>query len=536
MKALLIGIDGASWDVFSDNVLEKHMPNLWKLRNTGTFGALESTFPNFITPAAWPTAISGVMPHKHGLNHFYRYRFEDNKIHNTNASMLKMPNIFHYLGQDNLTTAMINVPSTFPAYPTNGYSIAGMGCPGTNVDFTYPPDLKQSLLERIPDYVINVLQNKEVKNNLKLSASRQDFDLAMQRIEQILEQRCQAAELINELHTIDVMMVQFQHVDCLKHICWPYFDPDDRDNYPWFRDRIYGFYEKLDSLIGKLLELASEETLTVVMSDHGFGNSPYSVNPNRMLIDWGYLKPLSTTAKLARRIRLKLAPKYKSRTSLPVSLRYPINWNKTRAMVLMRPLYGVLYFNVKGRQPGGLVNHEDVPAMIEDLKTRFSEILCPFTGRKVFEQIVTPSEFFGQDGLEETFGDLMLIQNYKYHIRISPKKKLKYIAETTKGTVTASTHYPEGIYIINGDNIKPGHRVKAHIADLAPTIYSWLNMNIPAEVDGKTIESAFITPPRIEKNTQQSFPLLFETGKLQAGLSQEEEARLAEQLEGLGYM
>jgi len=536
MKILIIGLDGVSWDVLTEDVLEKHMPNLLKIKRSGTSGSLTSTLPNIITPAAWPTAISGVLPHKHGLAHFYRYRFEDNKICHTNASMLRTPNIFHYLSEQDLRVAMINVPSTFPVYPVNGYLIAGMGCPGAISEFVYPPEFKQELLNKIPDYSINFYSDKEVRHRLKLGSSQQEFAAAIQKIEQLFEQRWAAAELITVQSPIDVMMVQFQQVDFLMHQCWPYVDPNTRDRYPWFRDGVFKFYEKLDSVIGNFINLLNHESLTVVMSDHGFGSSPYTVNPNRMLIDWGYICPSGPFARSIRRTRLNFSSSKKRESDIPVSLRLPINWHKTRAIVLLHPLYSALYFNIKGRQPGGCVCVNDVPALIKEIKAKFMSVEHPDTGCKIFESVVTPKEYFGEDSLEESFGDLMLISRYEYHHSDSCKRNRAATGRSDMKEINGSNHYPDGVFALSGINIKANHTSNAHIADIAPTIYSWLNMDIPYEVDGKTIEAAFTTAPRIQKNSQPHYPALFKKGEMDSDISKEEEKILAEHLEGLGYL
>lgn len=536
MKLLVIGLDGESWDILTDDVLENHMPNLLNIKRSGTSGPLTSTLPNIITAAAWPTAISGVLPHHHGLPHFYRYSFEKNKIYHTSAAMLKTPNMFHYFSEKNLRVAMINVPLTFPVYPVNGYLVAGMGCPGVASEFVYPQEFKQELLETIPEYTIRPHVDASTRFHLRLGSSQQEFDEAMKKNEELLEQRWAAAELINRRSPMDAMMVQFQQTDFIMHHCWHYIDPDTRDDYPWFRDRVFALYEKLDALIGNLVALLDHDSLTVVISDHGFGSSPYTVGPNRMLMDWGYMCPSGPFGRAIRRTRSNFSSLQKRKSDISVSQRFPINWRKTRAAVLLRPYYGALYFNVKGRQPGGCVKVDEIPALTRELKNKFLSVKHPETDENVFESVTTPKECFGEESLEELFGDLILIANSKYYFSSSCKKTRAAIGHSDRSGIQCSRHYLEGMFAVQGSNIKANHTCSAHIADIAPTIYSWLNMDIPSEVDGNTIESAFIAPPRIRKNRQPQYPGIFQQGQIDGGISKEEEKKLAEHLEGLGYL
>src|SRR5687767_14919828 len=57
-KVLIIGLDGATFDVLTPLVEAGRMPNLKHLIETGVSGILDSTKPP-ITPAAWTTFMTG---------------------------------------------------------------------------------------------------------------------------------------------------------------------------------------------------------------------------------------------------------------------------------------------------------------------------------------------------------------------------------------------------------------------------------------------------------------------------------------------
>src|SRR6185437_13458590 len=56
MKVMVLGLDGATWDVLEPLIREGLLPNLARLREQGSWGVLGSVFPP-LSPVAW----TGVM-------------------------------------------------------------------------------------------------------------------------------------------------------------------------------------------------------------------------------------------------------------------------------------------------------------------------------------------------------------------------------------------------------------------------------------------------------------------------------------------
>ena len=72
-KVMVIGLDGATWDVLQPWMEAGYLPNLASLVVAGTSGRLRSTIPP-VTAPAWATFQTGMNPGKHGLFHFTRYQ------------------------------------------------------------------------------------------------------------------------------------------------------------------------------------------------------------------------------------------------------------------------------------------------------------------------------------------------------------------------------------------------------------------------------------------------------------------------------
>ncbi|HEX6203637.1 MAG TPA: alkaline phosphatase family protein, partial [Thermoanaerobaculia bacterium] len=65
-RALVIGLDGATYDVIDPLMERGLMPTLADLRRRGARATLLST-PNPLTPAAWPSLATGRSPGEHGI-------------------------------------------------------------------------------------------------------------------------------------------------------------------------------------------------------------------------------------------------------------------------------------------------------------------------------------------------------------------------------------------------------------------------------------------------------------------------------------
>jgi predicted AlkP superfamily phosphohydrolase/phosphomutase len=539
MRILILGLDGATWDVFTDDVLDAHMPHLKKLKSEGASGLLESTIPA-MTPAAWTTCISGCQPGTHGLANFQQYAYKDDTFYYPNSTQIRTPNMFHYFSDAGYKVACINVPMTYPVFRVNGYMISGLGCPETTCKFVHPPEFKNKLLEHIPDYGI-ALGVKEglSKRSGGMGNSQEQFEKKLRRVLRRFEQRLEAARFIRSQENIDIMMVQFQQLDTLQHLCWPYIDAATRDQYPWFRDKLFELYKKLDDLIGELVSYVdSDQGLTVVVSDHGFGPNPFALNINKLLCDCGYICRSGTFSRMVRRLRRNAMRLNKNMPkNMGIGLRQPVNWGKTKAMVLLRQTHGVLFLNVKGRQPYGCVEPgAEFDGIIHDLKSRLMDLKNPFTGETVFDRIDTPKSIYQNDRADaEVFGDLVLLQKPHYRMCTSMKASRDVIEQYPKEKLNASWHYPNGIVILHGQGIKAASNVNAHIADIAPTLYTWLGMSIPAEVDGQPIKEALMVQD-VPQNQNRSYPSYFSDQRDDVETSQEEQAALVEQLENLGYL
>jgi len=128
----------------------------------------------------------------------------------------------------------------------------------------------------------------------------------------------------------------FDITDRLQHMFFRYLDPDhpanaDKDR-EVHRDAVRDLYKKMDDLVGRVMQKIPEDTVLMVMSDHGFKQFRRGVNINTWLWKNGYLvlKNGCTGEQWYQ----------------------DVDWSKTRAYAVG---LGGIYLNLRGRRARGIV-------------------------------------------------------------------------------------------------------------------------------------------------------------------------------------
>src|SRR5688500_18966865 len=149
-RAIVLGLDGATFKVIDRLVAEGRMPTLERLARSGVRGTLESTIITNSFPA-WSTCTTGVNPGKHGI--FYALLRDKTRygLKLMNSSDVKARRLWDLLGEAGLTSGVVNVPGTYPPQPIRGFMITDMLTPSLESRLTEPDALKGEMLERLGD-------------------------------------------------------------------------------------------------------------------------------------------------------------------------------------------------------------------------------------------------------------------------------------------------------------------------------------------------------------------------------------------------
>ncbi len=532
-RVLIVGLDGATFDVLNPLMAAGRMPHLAHLIETGTAGTLYSTRPP-ITPAAWTTFMTGKGPGRHGIVDFEKYDVRTNTLSFNSTYEIREKTIWEILSEKGCRVGSINLPMTYPPRKVNGFMISGFETPSIEVDFTHPPDLKAEILRRWPGYSYrNDWQRKAFGGNGLLQRN-------LRYIEESFQQGYELTTHCGERFGWDVMMVLFKLVDNLQHKAWKYLDPKTASRYPQRAAMAANCFTALDRTLADLTEYARQkQALILIMSDHGHGSLDGKAQPNSLLQQWGYLKIKSRVAQARRRTQTiveRMLGKTAKRFDANVGIEHDliIDWSQTRACVMHAGMYGFLYVSLKGRQPDGVVEREEYEPVREDLRKRFLSVACTRPDGEtiqVFPEVHRTEELYNCNRDEQPWlPDLLLVP----HPGLAVVRKIRgsQPVRWSSSRRMEGTHRVEGILVANGPYVRQGEAIQAEIADIAPTLLAALGLRVPADMEGQVLVNLFDTEPAVEYEPPEEA----ERVEHEEVYTEEEKEALTRRLADLGYL
>jgi len=157
---------------------------------------------------------------------------------------------------------------------------------------------------------------------------------------------------------------------------WHYMDeehPNHRSD-DFLARGIQTIYERMDEVLGLVLDGIDEETTLIVMSDHGFSPFYRGVNLNTWLLEKGYISLLD--------------PSLQEETEFFLN----VDWSRTTAYAL--GLNGI-YLNVRGRERGGIVEEgTEYGEILDRLEADLLELRDPATGEQAVTKVTRPRRDF----------------------------------------------------------------------------------------------------------------------------------------------
>lgn len=538
MKLLILGIDGATFDLVRPWAESGHLPNLQALMSGGVRGDLASTLPPVTSPA-WPTFMTGCNPGKHGVFDFIQPSGSNFSL--VNASKIKEPTLWQRLSAAGYRVGVLNVPVTYPPQPLNGFMVTGILSPKGS-EICYPADLISRYQDELGDY--RVAPNIQYKPGIEAEYIEDIYALIRAHGEWAL--RLMRAE------PCDVLMVHFIALDIMMHALWRFMDR----NHPRYEpspheDAIRDGYRMVDEYIGRMLAELPAEANVLVMSDHGFGPLLNIVNLNIYLMEKGLLKlrrdPWTQLKAAAFRRGLtptgvyqmveslglqNLATRVSKNTRNQVVGKFlsfdNVDWSQTVAYSMGH--VGQIYLNKMGREPNGIVAEKDYLQKRQEVIDVLNE-LRDGDGRTLVSKIIVREETY-HGPYAELGPDIHLVLD-DYNMIAFPlfATNRKVITRQIRGD--SGCHRREGIFIANGPAIKQDLDLpKANILDLAPTILHLLGEPVPRSMDGQVLNQIFANPSDVAYQDDQ--PWGADAGLDE--LSEDEAAQVEERLRSLGYL
>ena len=550
-KLLVIGLDGASFNVLDPLNEKGYLPHIASLIAGGSRADLETTFPP-ITAVAWSSFMTGKNPGKHGIFEFVRRDHQSNRELAVNASFRQGRAIWDLLSDAGKRVIVHNFPCTYPPHEINGLMIADFMTPRGRRDFAYPSSLLAEIEAEFGSYRLHLSQTYAAGN----------VGAVLDELFDELEYKAKVTEYLMTRYDWDAFFQYFWGTDRIQHELWHIIDDEhprhNKEEARAYRDRVLEYFRRVDEIVGRFIELAGADPLVLIASDHGFGPAHKYCSLNIWLLQEGFirLKPDLATRAKALLFSLGVTPElaFKLTRKIPGSLRpargvssqpgaskllgkvflsfNDVDWS--RSVAFSKGNYGQIYVNLKGREANGIVADDQYEAVRDAIIDRLRALKDPTTGETWVGQVFRREDIYSGP----LVGDAPDIAFLPADMRYLPLGNADFTSN--KFMVDAfgisGCHRMNGVMIANGNGIERGLTLEgARIYDMAPTLLYLTDQSVPEDMDGRVLAEM------ISADYSSAHSIRFSTRgdhRQTNGVeySDEENSEVIERLKSLGYL
>jgi predicted AlkP superfamily phosphohydrolase/phosphomutase len=533
MKTVVIGLDGATFDLINPLAEEGRLPVLARLVREGSHAPLRSTIlPNSFP--GWSSCTTGTSEGMHGVFSPFIKNPNAYTVRAMSGRDIQTRHVWDLLGEQSGRSVVLNIPTTYPPEPLNGLMVTGMLTPNQQVEWTHPATLKQEILGKIPDYIIEPGRNPDKQ------ARAAEFRRTTEMHEQLAHHLLQTGDW-------DFFMMVFSVLDRAQHDFWADMEvshPRHNPNTPAeFRTFIQDTYVQLDAAVGRLIEHLPADCRVFIVSDHGFCSELYEVRVNEALAQAGLLtfksgrRSRAQLNTLKEKVSRRLLGRQLSGNSLERKVQYgsafldEIDFTRTRAYFAQDK--GV-WVNLKGREPEGVVQEREFDGVAREAQVVLENLISPVDGLRIFEKVMRREAAFAGANAER-LPDVVMVparDEYVYNERPS------YGEAVVAADSTTGTHAKDGIFIAWGKGIKGNVEFaqSPNLRDIGATALASLGCPLTTDMDGRVLEEVFAEPQSINRQGT-SYRSPNNAGALNQSIYRaDEEAELRERMRALGYI
>lgn len=497
-RLLIIGLDGASWEIIDPLIQQGQLPHIARLVREGARGKLRSLEP-MISTMLWTTISSGKLPDKHGVRDF-----------SVSSHSVLCKRIWDIVAQQHCPVGVYGHMITWPPDPLEGFMIPGTFAMGPE---THPPEL--SFLRKLVmsesseekkryghylQYGWKALRHGVGTQTLSLLAAQLLHDVIAKKdpLADFYRKRELKLRLDREVFSRlcrrykPQLAYFYTHlVDSSQHLFWKYFEPDAFDvnesEIARYGSYIPAAYREVDRSIGHLLSRATGFDAVMVVSDHGGQALPQRKEGFALTIK---------TENLLRALDL---------------------WEKIRAVNIGFELY--------------LCPLRDEPDFGSRIQELLGDVVIEGTKTRVFQ--ITKADY-SYTKIHIKHEDVPKLRNALIRVK-GTTIPFEQLVEISLGDISGC-HHPDGICILWGKSIQSGIDIdQASILDVTPTSLMLMGLPVAKDMDGKPLTQA------VKPSFLKAHPLRYcETYEDERRRGVEEDAampeELAEKLRALGYL
>ena len=327
-------------------------------------------------------------------------------------------------------------------------------------EFTFPSSLSQELTEKVGPFITDMGWEG-------LGHAGRSYDWISEKTFLELSDYqnnwlAECAIYLTKNKEWDLCFLQSHCVDCANHYCIDRADPlvnEDEKEAKYYLEFLENLHQSQDKMIGKIMENMDENTLIIVISDHGgiASVSDVSIDLLELLEKEGLLTTVEDPTTHSKRLDLSRSKVYPAGTVF-------------------------INVNLKGRDRYGIVEKEDYESIREKVIQVLQRYIEPKTGENPFSLVLRREDARMLGLYGEKIGDVLF----------AFKAKFGGVHGTQLSTAKWGIGSMGSLLVMSGPGIRRGYELKRNVwlVDIVPTICYLLDIPVPKDTEGSIIYQA----------------------------------------------
>lgn len=509
-RTLFLGLDVGDGHLVRRWAADGELPHLQALIAQGAWGWL-ATPAETLHVSAWPSLYTGTHPGEHGVYYTFQPARGHQGARRFTGEQYARPTLWRIASGASKRCVVLDAPYTHPESDA-GEAVFEWG---TWAHYWKPSSSPEGLYKELSRTVGEYPLGLEANRIGLVSLEPQEL---LGKLTTSLAAKARAIRWMLERRPWDLGVSVFGETHLGTHYLWPgTLEPGAAAEAK--PAELLALYKALDDAIGSVLEATDDDTAVYVVSGDGGGpnHSGWHLLPE-VLRRLGYTKrpgegdappgpPAETNDDAqGQRPRKKGGGLLsKLRGAIPEDLRQAVSrhlpsgvrdalmkrnraaetdWARTQAYCLPTDLEGCVRFNVKGREPEGIVEPGEVDALAARLSASIERLVNPATGEPAAARVVRTKDAFPGDALDD-LPDLIVVWDGRAPIASVRSDEVGTVEEPSPDE-RIGTHRPPGFVIARGPGLAPGSELQdADVLDFAPSVLGHLGVDAPAWMTGR---------------------------------------------------
>ncbi|MBI2842235.1 MAG: alkaline phosphatase family protein [Armatimonadetes bacterium] len=483
-RVVVLGMDGLDPDVLER--MWADLPNFRRLRDAGTFRRIRSVYPPDSVPA-WATIYTGLTPDEHGILDSIDYLDIKQKNLRCDTAGLRDNTFWDEAGRQGRKVCVINPFLAYPVWRVNGVMVNG-------------PVFVSGELQSHPESILADYAVPEL-GGIVDQPTKRTLGVFAEKTKQLTLDLLRFGKELFKAERPDMFFINFLALDRVQHSFWRYCDPQD-PTYPGenpYSGIVDQFYRLHDSIVGEFLDLIDDDTVLLILSDHGHGRRcTKALCVNELLRQRGLLK-----AKTSAGI---LDPKYLLEKAKTAALRFldrhdlqDLAFKVGRLIPGAKSLKKSTFVIDKGGSAAGVARFAgmnpyggiDLPrdrfdgddaaysAAVDGLIADLNALQDPDTGKRIVNWAMRREEMFiGK--YANIYPEIIFQLDFDYGVSRSLFGPLVDINPTHRKV--SGGHMPDAALL--SDRLLTGCEGEMSVLSIAPTVLNLLDVSAPSKMTG----------------------------------------------------